>query len=393
MTTCIKVEQSPGCWTKANGETENVLVVREYGTGADGQAVLVRTHFTDVNGDHVVLGVDEFIRLGACLACCGDVVISNINQPGNRIATITLANGQTVDINETITKLQNFSLTGDSLSIEYLDEAGDVTTKTVDLSPVLGDQYKTTSTTCQEIVSTGNITLTVQAGLAYTPLQDIIVYADANNYMHGQVVSYNTNTGVLVMEVHQKTGSGTYCNWTVNLDAIKVSEVSVYFGTTSPIVAGQAGVEGDFWYVTDTGTNSGAISESWVYDGTAWVPVPLGCTTRNIQESFTATAGQTSFTISQTPVDDVLFIRNGSTLKKTARTVSGTTVTYDPAANNNNALVAGDDIEIFYTYEDCSGSAPAGVYVTNVTLIDPATLDVSYTSGPSTQLTINDVFE
>jgi hypothetical protein len=36
--------------------------------------------------------------------------------------------------------------------------------------------------------------------------------------MHGTVTSYNAATGALVIEVKQKTGSGTFSVWTVNLD-------------------------------------------------------------------------------------------------------------------------------------------------------------------------------
>jgi hypothetical protein len=98
MSDCVKVEQAPGCWTRANGETENILVVREFGTGAEGQAVLVRTHFTDITGEHITLEAGDVLRLGACLACCGDVTFSDLNPDGDLIATVTLANGQEVDL-------------------------------------------------------------------------------------------------------------------------------------------------------------------------------------------------------------------------------------------------------------------------------------------------------
>lgn len=165
-----------------------------------------------------------------------------------------------------------------------------------DLSIISGDQYKTTSTTCQNIVSTGNITLTVEPGLAYTPLQDIIVYADASNHMHGQVVSYNTATGELVMDVHQKSGSGNFCNWTVNLDAIKLNEVSVYFGTQDPDTAGQAGIEGDLYYVTSDGTGTGTVTETWVYDATyGWVQIPMS-SPELVQFGTTAPTSTTGYT-------------------------------------------------------------------------------------------------
>lgn len=81
-----------------------------------------------------------------------------------------------------------------------------------------GDRYKTTSTTSHTIVSTGNLTFTVDSWLAYTALQDVIIVHDSSNHMHGQVVSYSGTT--LVVDIQKKTGSGTYASWDINLDSI-----------------------------------------------------------------------------------------------------------------------------------------------------------------------------
>jgi hypothetical protein len=89
------------------------------------------------------------------------------------------------------------------------------------------DQYKSTSTTCNDIVSTGNLTYTIATGLAYTPLQDVIIYHDANNHMHGEVVSYDAATGVIVVNIHQKTGSGNHCDWTFNLDGVSAAAETI----------------------------------------------------------------------------------------------------------------------------------------------------------------------
>jgi hypothetical protein len=186
-----------------------------------------------------------------------------------------------INSNKTIKKVNSLPLTGDERFLYYNTTDGilyswnTVTNQFEKLnnSGVTGDRYKTTSTTCNNIVSTGNLTFTVETGLAYTPLQDIIVYADAANHMHGEVVSYNSATGVLIMNIHKKEGSGNYCIWTANLDAIKLAEVSVYFDDVDPITAGQTGIEGDLFYKTSNGLNTGSKLETWVYDGTTWVKV------------------------------------------------------------------------------------------------------------------------
>ena len=89
----------------------------------------------------------------------------------------------------------------------------------------LSDRYKTTSTTSQAIVSTGTLTFTVDADLAYTPQQDIIIAYDSSNHMHGTVTSYSGTS--LVVDIQHKTGAGTYASWVINLDAISATPVSV----------------------------------------------------------------------------------------------------------------------------------------------------------------------
>ncbi|MFY7883606.1 MAG: DUF1565 domain-containing protein, partial [Dolichospermum sp.] len=70
------------------------------------------------------------------------------------------------------------------------------TTKRLELSPlssVSGDKYSTTSTTCHNIsTASGDITFTVATGLAYVPLQTIVMIDASNsaNHMHGDIVSY-----------------------------------------------------------------------------------------------------------------------------------------------------------------------------------------------------------
>jgi hypothetical protein len=79
-----------------------------------------------------------------------------------------------------------------------------------------GDRYLTTSTT-SNTVSNGTKTFTVGTGLSYSSQQDVVISYDASNHMHALVTSYNSGTGVLVVDVNHHTGSGTYTAWTVNV--------------------------------------------------------------------------------------------------------------------------------------------------------------------------------
>jgi hypothetical protein len=82
-----------------------------------------------------------------------------------------------------------------------------------------GDRYLTTSTTSLAINNT-NKTLTVGTGLSYTPTQSVTISFDVSNHMHGEVLTYDSGTGVMTVDVNGHTGSGTYAVWTVNVGGV-----------------------------------------------------------------------------------------------------------------------------------------------------------------------------
>jgi hypothetical protein len=82
-----------------------------------------------------------------------------------------------------------------------------------------GDRYLTTSTTSNS-VNNGNKTFTIGTGLSYTPTQNLTISYDASNHMHGEVLTYNSGTGVLTVDINHHTGSGTYTSWVVNVGGV-----------------------------------------------------------------------------------------------------------------------------------------------------------------------------
>ena len=93
------------------------------------------------------------------------------------------------------------------------------------------------------------------------------------------------------------------------------------------------------------GTNTTQIAT------TAFVANAVKITTGLNSDEFTATAAQTSFTLTQTALNAKVFMFiNGTRIKNGAFSVSGTTVTYTAANNNSYALVAGDRIQFDYAY-------------------------------------------
>jgi hypothetical protein len=123
-----------------------------------------------------------------------------------------------------------------------------------------GDRFRTTSTTTFTLGVT--TTIVVEPGLAYTPAQDIIITYNVGNHQTCTVVSYDINTGVMVIGAPVTvTGSGTYSLWTVNLDGAAGGDGSSGTSGTSGL-SGSSGTTG-------TSGSSGSSGTSPTLPGTA----------------------------------------------------------------------------------------------------------------------------
>ena len=79
--------------------------------------------------------------------------------------------------------------------------------------------YKTTSNTLIALSIPSTFSATIGTNLPYTPNQNIIFSAVGytNTYMTGSVVSYDPNTGIIVVNATGGQGSGSYDSWDVNI--------------------------------------------------------------------------------------------------------------------------------------------------------------------------------
>jgi len=128
------------------------------------------------------------------------------------------------------------------------------------LTSQVGDRYLTSSTTSL-LIGNGAKTLTVGTGLAYSPTQDITIAYDASKHMHAGVTSYNSTTGVLVVDVNQHTGSGTYAIWTVNVGGIDAGAIPAG-GTAGQVLTKVSSTNYDDAWVTPaeaTTTTAGTV--------------------------------------------------------------------------------------------------------------------------------------
>jgi len=117
-----------------------------------------------------------------------------------------------------------------------------------------GDRYQTTSSTSLTI-ATGTQTLTVETGLDYSVTQSTTIAYDITRHMHGEVVSYDEGTGVLVVDVTTISGSGTFSAWAVNLSgAVGAVGPAGPEGPQGPQgIQGEQGVQGIQGVQGDTG--------------------------------------------------------------------------------------------------------------------------------------------
>ncbi|MBL0720185.1 hypothetical protein JI742_09815 [Piscinibacter sp. Jin2] len=80
-------------------------------------------------------------------------------------------------------------------------------------------QFLTGVSTSSVSIGTGNRTFASQGGRAWPVGQWLVATALAApaNFMVGQVVSYNSSTGLLVLNVQQVAGSGTHASWGLSM--------------------------------------------------------------------------------------------------------------------------------------------------------------------------------
>jgi hypothetical protein len=126
-------------------------------------------------------------------------------------------------------------------------------------SGLSGDRYNTESVSSFTLGTGG--TITVGTGLAYTVAQDIIIAYNSTNHQVSMVVSYDSGTGILVFGApSETTGSGTFSDWTVNLNGAAGGDGSSGTSGSSGIsgtagTSGQAGTSGSAGTSGASGTN------------------------------------------------------------------------------------------------------------------------------------------
>ena len=216
------------------------------GSGADG---VIKIYDNVLEAYSAVRSVDGQLTIDGNLIA----LTSDLAGPSLGSITTQVTGGQ-------ISAFSNFQL-GVNSTLIYGASVNGVTltcpniSGTIALTSQVGDRYLTSSTT-SILIGNGAKTLTVGTGLAYSPTQDVTIAYNASNHMHALVTTYNSTTGVLVVDVQQHTGAGTYTAWTVNVGGIDAGAIPSG-GTAGQVLAKVSSTNYDDAWVTPTVAVSG----------------------------------------------------------------------------------------------------------------------------------------
>lgn len=191
----------------------------------------------------------------------------------------------------------------------------------------------TSTSTSSVLIGTGSKTFTVQTGKSYFLGMSLKIANSATNYMVGEIISYNTSTGALVVNVVAVSGTGTYASWTITVavnsivstaqiadGAVTNSKLAnnVYSDLTSVTFDPNA----DFVVIADT-SDLGAKKKAYIPVGTDTIKGLVEFST----DSEVRTGTSTSLAVTPANMRATLIALGQTWTNVTASRVKGTTYT------------------------------------------------------------------
>jgi|APGre2960657373_1045057.scaffolds.fasta_scaffold130858_2 hypothetical protein len=85
-------------------------------------------------------------------------------------------------------------------------------------------------------MSYANITINTNIDANFVSGQFVQLINSINDYIFAQVLSYDANTGVMVVSPTQSVGSGTYNTWEV-VTSGNIGESSLFIGTSNSSIS------------------------------------------------------------------------------------------------------------------------------------------------------------
>lgn len=276
---------------------------------------------------------------------------------------------------DVLTSISDFSVDGNTVTLKYIDELGDENTKTVTLPiepdvltsisdfSVLGnvvtlkyidelgnENIKSITLPIQpQVVTTVNNTVTGHKIAEYTNEENTVVAINETITVLGQPTYDGTN-----LSIPYTDETGTLVTKIVSL--ANTSGISVYFDSTDPATATIFDTENppvtnnDALKEVSTNTYYGSDGSVWSWNGTAYVTKTYSFPVPQ-RDVATATVAQTSFTLAKIPIGgtEKVFVTRNGVDISRAFTWSGAIGTYNSVDNYNAVIDANDLLQFHYS--------------------------------------------
>ena len=127
----------------------------------------------------------------------------------------------------------------------------------------------TSTSTTSDTIAVGSTSLTVGVSKSYLPGHTVKIArtSSPSNWMHGDVTSYNSGTGALVVNVLDILGSGTFTDWTITFSAPNAVAKNIAVGSDA---------DGDMYYRASgvlTRLAKGAANQKMFMNAAGLLPV------------------------------------------------------------------------------------------------------------------------
>jgi hypothetical protein len=303
--------------------------------------------------------------------------------------------GQITEFSGTVPALNQTQPEFDQNTQDFIDYMANLAPELNEFAEELNSISTTTASTSSVAIGTGTKNFTVETGKSLFVGMSYKMANDANNWMLGDIISYNSGTGALSIDVDTVRGSGTYAAWVGTLsfngqiEAAQIANDAVLARALSDSAIASAPILNGYidWSISGSALTA-AVKTLAGSNPSATDPVyavfrdptlgNAGYYVRAITAALSITAPDTALlgTVSaQASRIHAAFIDNGGTVDIGL---------YNSWDNTNKSLLGIDESAVYTTAAIGTGSDSAQVIYANSVLTSKAVRAVAYVDSTQT---------